>query len=132
MINNAEDNNKAIVSRVLGALGHGDLDVVLGVTSEDFEYCVMSATVQRYSKDMLVKAMNDFSSQMEKWVSFTIVGATAEGDRVAIEAEGDGLTAAGKSYQNRYHFLFEFRGGTLARIREYMDTAYAAHVLSGG
>src|ERR1700722_2155402 len=121
MMTDRIEANKASVSRVLDALGRGDLDAVLGVASEDFEYWMMSATVQKYSKALLIKTMKDFSSLMERWVSFTVVGTTAEGDRVAIEAEGDGLTAAGKAYRNRYHFVFKFRGGTLARIREYMD-----------
>jgi uncharacterized protein len=132
MMTDRIEANKAIASRVLDALGRGDLDAVLGVASEDFEYWMMSATIQKYSKALLIKTMKDFSSLMERWVSFTVVGTTAEGDRVAVEAEGDGLTVAGKAYRNRYHFVFEFRGGTLARIREYMDTAYAAQILSGG
>jgi ketosteroid isomerase-like protein len=60
-----------------------------------------------------------------------IRGVTAEGDRVAVEAESFGETIAGLSYNNRYHFLVEFRGGQVIRVKEYCDTAYVNAVFSG-
>jgi hypothetical protein len=47
-------------------------------------------------------------------------GITAEGDRVAVEAESYGETASGKIYNNLYHFLFEVRGGKIQAVREYL------------
>jgi uncharacterized protein len=129
-MNNIGPNNKALAEQILTALGAGDVNAALSIAADDFEYRVMTAQMQVYSKEALVKAMNEFSGLMKKRVAFTIVAATAEADRVAIEAEGDGLTAAGKPYRNRYHFLFEFRTGRLVRIKEYMDTAYAGQTLA--
>ena len=59
----------------------------------------------------------------------TIVGVTAEGDRVAMEATGSGKLANGRMYENTYHFLFLFRDGKICMVKEYNDTKYAADVL---
>jgi ketosteroid isomerase-like protein len=55
--------------------------------------------------------------------SFEILGMTAEGDRVAVEAESRFHTAKGRLYNNRYHFLFVIRDGKIVRFDEYLDTA---------
>jgi hypothetical protein len=57
---------------------------------------------------------------------------TAEGDRVAIEAESFGRHVSGKTYNNKYHFVLRARGGKILEWREYMDTMHANDVLCGG
>ena len=60
---------------------------------------------------------------------FTITGITAEGERVAVEAESDGRHASGKHYHNYYHFLMVIRDGKVREFKEYMDTMHANEVL---
>jgi ketosteroid isomerase-like protein len=124
-------DNMGLARKMLAALGEGRIDGVLADMADDFEYRAMSVDIQIYPKDVLAKTLSDFSVMMDKWVVFTILGTTAEGDRIALECEGDGRTATGKSYRNRYLFLFEFRDGKVTSIREYMDTAYAAATFGG-
>lgn len=59
------------------------------------------------------------------------VGITAEGERVAVEARTDLKLKDGRSYANRYHFLFIVRDGKVRRITEYVDTLLAQLVLFG-
>lgn len=66
---------------------------------------------------------------MPKGMRVTPTGLTAEGDRVAVEAESSGETATGRTYNNQYHFLFEVRDGKIQAAREYLDTLYAKEVL---
>ena len=47
-----------------------------------------------------------------------------EGDRVAVEAESIGHVANGRVYQNRYHFMFNIRGGKVSKVNEYCDTLH--------
>lgn len=55
------------------------------------------------------------------------IGAvTAEADRVAVETVTSGTTADGRHYSNAYHYLFTFRDGKIAEVKEYLDTAAAA------
>jgi uncharacterized protein len=60
----------------------------------------------------------------------TIGAITAEGDRVAVEVEVDGIAPNGKHYNNTYHYLLFFRDGKVAKVKEYLDTQHAAEVFS--
>jgi ketosteroid isomerase-like protein len=57
-----------------------------------------------------------------------VLGVTADGDRVAVEAESLGKLTNGKIYNNSYHFLFLFRDGKIYQAKEYNDSAHAAEV----
>lgn len=58
-----------------------------------------------------------------------IKSITAQDNRVAIEAESMCLFKPnGKTYNNRYHFLFEIENGRITALRDYCDTAHAAEV----
>lgn len=59
-----------------------------------------------------------------------VTGITAEGDRVAIEAESSTQTKNGKSYNNRYHFLFVVQDGVIVEGREYLDTVHFEEVFA--
>lgn len=50
---------------------------------------------------------------------------TAEGNRVAIEAETEGRMPDGRVYTNLYHYLMEFEDGLVSRVKEYLDTQAA-------
>ena len=68
---------------------------------------------------------------MPNGLKITVKGVTAEGNRVAVEAESYGEHANGKIYNNFYHFLIECENGKVAAVREYLDTMHANDVLAG-
>jgi ketosteroid isomerase-like protein len=53
----------------------------------------------------------------------------AERDQVCVQLVVEAKTAAGLPYRNDYHFAFRIRDGTLAAVREYVDTKYAQELL---
>ena len=63
--------------------------------------------------------------------TMTIVGTTAEGDRVAVEATGSAKLSDGRVYENTYHFLFKLRDGRICLVKEYMDSQRAADMFGG-
>ena len=63
-------------------------------------------------------------------VEVTFGDITAEGDRVAIEAETRGTLPDGRVYTNMYHYLMTFRDGKIVRVKEYLDTQSAAEFFS--
>jgi ketosteroid isomerase-like protein len=66
-------------------------------------------------------------------LKYEILGVTAEGERVAVEATSTARMSNGADYANRYHFLIKVRDGRIAEMREYMDTyvAYEAQTSAG-
>ena len=49
-------------------------------------------------------------------LKFKIISMTAEDDRVAVEAESEGMHVSGVKYQNFYHFLFILKDLSLIHI----------------
>jgi ketosteroid isomerase-like protein len=83
------------------------------------------------TKEAFFAVAGAIAAKVKGNVSFKIHGATAENDRVAIEAESFGEMVDGKVYNNTYHFLFVFRDGKICLSKEYNDTRHAAEVFSG-
>jgi ketosteroid isomerase-like protein len=56
----------------------------------------------------------------------TILGMTAEEDRVAVEASSTGIAnpANGKRYGNFYHLLVRIKDGQVVLYKEYQDTLH--------
>jgi ketosteroid isomerase-like protein len=63
----------------------------------------------------------------------TVLSTTAEGDRVAVEAESSGRLVDGRPYENQYHFLLRFDvDGRVLEFKEYLDTLYVFETLYDG
>lgn len=115
----------------LEAMGESDVSCVEALASDEFEYWVAGRTSLSGSRNMaaLAAAMPDFAPVFPHGLRMTVTGITAELQRVAVEAQSHGTTVDGKTYENCYHFLFEFdHAGKIVRLREYMDTAHVADI----
>jgi uncharacterized protein len=55
-------------------------------------------------------------------------GWTIDGNRVAVEAYSSMKHKSGRSYNNRYHWLFEIRDNKISVVHEYHDTAHQRDV----
>ncbi|OFV87839.1 MAG: hypothetical protein A3J75_05790 [Acidobacteria bacterium RBG_16_68_9] len=86
----------------------------------------------RFTKAQAIQGMDQILSLFPEGLTFTVTGITAEGERVAIEAESHGRHVSGKTYHNQYHFLMIVRNGKVAEFKEYLDTMHANDVLVGG
>jgi uncharacterized protein len=83
-----------------------------------------------YTKASYRRLVEDAAQEFPNGLRFTITGTTAEGNRVALEAESYGSTRAGKLYNNLYHMLVELKNGRIQNVREYLDSGYAREVLA--
>lgn len=118
------DNNRQVAIKFLSSVasGHADLS---GVTL-DAVWWVLGR------RDMpLREFVGGLSKSFRLPGRIEVVAVTAEGDRVALEAESFFDTTSGKSYHNRYHFVIEFRDGFIFRVKEYCDTAYVNAIFEG-
>ncbi|MFC9550315.1 nuclear transport factor 2 family protein [Rhodococcus sp. NPDC056960] len=107
----------------------GDVDQILDTLHPDATYWVsggidgMSGT---YDKEGLGALLCGVTSVYENGaLEVTPTSAIAQGEKVAVEATSYAKLKNGKVYQNRYHFLFEFRDGRILSVKEYMDTKHA-------
>jgi ketosteroid isomerase-like protein len=126
----AEDNKK-IVRTFLQNLSAGKGEDALAAMSDEATWWVagsfpLSGTK---SKKEFAELLGGLGAALPEGLTVTPTGFTAEGDRVAVEAESYAKHANGKTYQNKYHFLLEVRDGKIQAVREYMDTQHANDVL---
>lgn len=50
----------------------------------------------------------------------------SDGDYVAVESYSDGKLQDGRSYHNRYSWVFRMNNGKIGSLHEYMDSHYVA------
>jgi uncharacterized protein len=115
-------DNKALALEYLRLLEKGDFDAAFGMFTADGKVTVMGRTS---AVGDFAKVVREFRGMVVGPMTLWVTGAVAEGDKVAIEVTGGADMIKGVRYDNQYHFLFEFRGGRITHLKEYMDTAMA-------
>lgn len=129
-----EAANKALARRFIDAISRADVNAIVAAYAPGGT-CWTSGTMPisgTFTVDQIAAASRGVLTVFPKGLSFTIHALTAEGERVAIEAESRGMHVSGKLYNNKYHFVMRARGGKIVEWREYMDTMHANDVLCGG
>ena len=123
------ETNKAVAVKFLTSMGSAD-GVDEGLVTQDCEWWARGqGTMTIPQLKQLVVKMKPLMPQVPE---MTVVGLTAEDDRVAAEVTGKCLLATGKRYDNVYHFLLHFKNGKICKVKEFCDTQLAASVLGTG
>lgn len=127
------ESNKAIVTAFFEALNRGDVDAIVNTYAEDGSVQTMGETLisGTFPRDQIAISAGGIFDVFPNGLTFTVLGMVAEGDKVAVEAASKGEHISGQTYSNEYHFLFEFQGGKLLKLKEYMDTEQVTDVLCG-
>lgn len=128
------EDKKRTARRLFECLSRGDTKAVLDLYADDATVWTAGtlAFSGRRSKQEVAPIMEGILGAFPEGLRFTIHGMTAEGDRVAVEAESHGRHASGRLYHNLYHFLLVVREGKVREFKEYLDTKLAHEVLFGG
>ncbi|MEV0641222.1 nuclear transport factor 2 family protein [Streptomyces sp. NPDC050619] len=124
------EQNKQVAQDFLHAVGQGDVAAVDKLLADDFTWRVAAAVPESHHPLPAIQTREEFlagvSGMRDVWVDglvYRIHGVLADGDKVAIEASGEGSTL-GLDFRNRYCFFLELRDGLVAGGREYLDFAY--------
>jgi len=128
--------NKSSALSYIEGIGTQDLEGIAKLLRED-------ATFWQIGKKLELAGAHDMAetarlakkaiSRFPKGMEFDILTVTAEGNRVAIEAESRATLANGKPYHNQYVFFFYFDDeGKITEFREYWDTLYAFETMFEG
>lgn len=128
------EENKRIVRDFMDATSAGDVERIVAAYADDGILQTMGRTLisGTYTREQVAAAAGHIFEIFPEGITFTIHGMTAEGDRVAVEAESLGHHVSGKMYNNKYHFLAQLRDGKITRWTEYCDTELITDILCGG
>ena len=125
--------NKQMAEAFFAALSRADSAAVDAMYADDFVLWTAGTLPfsGSFNKQQALQGMAQILGLFPQGLQFTIKAMTAEGERVAVEAESHGQHVSGKTYHNQYHFLLIIRGGKIVALKEYMDTMHANAVLLG-
>ena len=121
-------DNIAKVQAMYAAFGSGDIaNIVAGVT-EDIEWHVLGPNTIPYAHPYHGKAgVQEFFEVIGAAVEFETFEPTefiASGDQVAVVGSSrERVRATGKSADNHWCMVFDFRDGLACRFRSYEDSA---------
>jgi ketosteroid isomerase-like protein len=82
-----------------------------------------------HDREEIVSMIANFRALMPSGLHFNIISVIADGDRVAVECDGDAVTSAGSPYRNQYCFVMRFAGDRIKEIHEYFCSKRAEDVL---
>ncbi|CAA0120192.1 Uncharacterised protein [Mycolicibacterium vanbaalenii] len=127
------EQNKTIARELVLGLSPEHGDTAFDLLHEDAVWTVMAhpesfPVAGDMAKAEFVEHIKRFRQAIPGGIQITVTGVTAEGDRVAVEAESTATLSNGRILNQFYHFLFEIEDGEVRRAREYIDTAHGVAV----
>ena len=128
------ERNKDIARRFFEAMSNCNVPAIIDAYDDDVKIYTMGNTL--ISGVVNKTQAREFAGQVlgafPQGIRFEVHNLTAEGDRVAIEAESFATHVSGKYYNNKYHFFMRLKNGLITEFKEYMDTEMVTEVLCGG
>ncbi|MCG8575721.1 MAG: nuclear transport factor 2 family protein [Flavobacteriales bacterium] len=124
--NNDGIRSKQIVRDFIEAMRTSNVDTLKTMITDDFSWWIIGkpeylATAGEHDTEYFLGFFKG-DELFPEGTDFKTTSMTAEGNRVAAEAEFKAKTAMGTYYENYYHFLFIIENGKVKRMKEYMDT----------
>lgn len=124
-------SNREVVLRFMEGLGTNNAELVASCIGPDT--CAITKGYGRFAgsrpAEAIVGMIDAFNKMVPGGLNFTIIDVTGDGDRIAVEAEGNAMTAAGTPYRNQYCFVFSLRDGLIRQVNEYFCSVHADEVL---
>ncbi|MYM63925.1 nuclear transport factor 2 family protein [Pseudomaricurvus sp. HS19] len=121
------DNNKKVVLAFIEAMGNGDPEAAAPCITEDAYTLAKGfgsfAGVREH--DTILATIGAFHQLMPAGMKPEIVSVIAEGDKVVVEFEGNGILYNGEPYGNEYCMVFRMRDGRICQVNEYFCTLLA-------
>lgn len=119
--------NKQIAIQFIEAFSRGDTEATKACLAPD-----AVAVAKGFGKlsgartcDFILATTGLFKQVIPSGLRPAFKAVTAEGDRVAVEFEGDATLANGERYCNQYCMVFTLRDGKIKQVNEYFCTLLA-------
>jgi len=128
------ERNKQVARAFIENMSNNNIAAIIESYDDDVKIYTMGNTLisgvvnKTQAKEFAGQVLGAFP----QGIRFEVHNLTAEGDRVAIEAESFATHVSGKYYNNKYHFFMRLKDGLITEFKEYMDTEMVTEVLCGG
>jgi ketosteroid isomerase-like protein len=127
----SQDSNNAVIKKFYELITQGDDKRAAELLADDLVWKEVAATrPMTLTKEQVLHGFSRLRAGfVDGKMRMTPSAFIAEGDKVAVEFESYAQTKAGKTYNNKYHAVWEFRDGKAREVRSYSDTAHAMAVI---
>ena len=127
------EQNKQVAADFFARIDANDMPGALGLLADDATYWIagdpaVTPSAGVHDKNGMSKLFHLMDKALRDGLRMTVKGMTAEGDRVAVEAESLGELKNGRVYRQKYHILMVVRDGRIATVREYLDSGHVYDV----
>ena len=128
------ETHKQFAADFFGRFEKNAIAGALAMTTDDFTWWIggkpeLFDLAGTKTKAQMAELLGELIPATKSGLRLTPSGMTAEGNKVAVEAESYGEFLNGRVYNNFYHFLLEFRDGKIAALKEYLDTQHTVETL---
>lgn len=119
--------NRDVVMGFIEAMGRCDADAAGSFLGPDATCALMRSPYDHVDdRDALLRTIAATPKMVPGGITPTVTNLIIDGDRIAAECQGHGVTADGKRYDNRYCWVFTLHDGKIAAINQYLCTELAA------
>lgn len=127
-----EDDNVKIVEQFMEAFSAADSAGTLALMDDSATWWLggetdISGTYDKAGFGKLVDGVADATKT--GLIRMTPSAFTAQGERVAVEAESYAEMKDGRVYNNLYHFIFVIKDGKIQSVKDYSDTKHIQEAL---
>ena len=119
-------SNKEIIKTFFDEITNGNIEKAFLLVSDDVNWWIPGALPfsGNKTKEQYMQIVNAINSGFPTGFKIAVTSSIAEENIVAAEAESFSVHRNGKTYNNRYHFLFEIENEKIISVKEYMDTLH--------
>jgi hypothetical protein len=118
--------NKQFIRGMFTELSKGNGAAFLDAMADDVRFTIIGTT--KYSgtfngkKALVERLLTPLAAQVEGGMVITPLNLIADGDFVAMQAQGKALSKNGERYDNTYCHVFKIASGKVTEVTEYLDT----------
>ena len=125
--------NKKLLQDIFAELSKGNSQLFVESMADDFSWTITGTTQwsKKYAgkRAVIEELFGGLRATLAPPILVEAVRFIADGDYVAVEAQGKNTTKAGESYNNTYCYVFHLTGGKLRAMTEYLDTELVTKAL---
>lgn len=122
----ATAENKEIIRTMFAEMSKGNAEPFMNALADDVQYTIIGSgkysSLYNGKQDLVARLLGPLGGQIEGHLEIIPFNFIADGEYVAMQANGKSMSKNGVAYNNTYCHVFRLVGGKVKSVTEYLDT----------